>query len=217
MIIFIKKDKIVEKCSVEINKEELEKLRIEIIEKCSEIVHHEYDLSSRLPEDFVDDSLKIRNFKETKIGERDIDPRKSPIKKLYHYSYDQLEYPYLITIINNMLKGKESAIEEILNPDFSKERKSIDEKIKELQEELNSKKLSVSEEILVLNRIKKLLETKKLNENQESVLEYYDKVKNLITLTRIDFINVEQLKRIYDFFEIKELKAIKNKTYQLKK
>lgn len=220
MILFIKKEDRIDKFLVEFNSEELEKIRIEIIEKCSELVHHEYECSGSLPKDFADNPLKIRNFKETKIGKKEHETIKHgyTVEKQYHYSYDELEYPYLVTLINRILKGDVSAVYEILNPDFNKERKSFDERISEITNEINDSNLDNNRKISKLNRVKKLIENKELNKNQESVLEYYEKVKELIILTRIDLINIKSLERIIDFFDIEQnTTIIKTKIYELKK
>lgn len=219
MILFLKDEKRIKKYLVEFNKEELEKIKIEIIDKCSELVHHEYDCAGSLSKNFGDDPLRIRNFRETKIGKKIQETKPGyGVEKQYHYSYDELIYPYLVTLISRVLKGDVSAVYEILNPDFSKERKSFDERISELTKEIEESNLDNYTKISKLNKIKKLIENKEINKDQKSVIEYYEKVKELITLTFVDYINIEQLERINEFLGVKYSDSkSKPKIYELKK
>ena len=61
MYYYVYKDKCVEKYLVNFSKEEIEKLKLEIINNCSEIEHREYD-GTHGPNYF--DYLRIRNYKE---------------------------------------------------------------------------------------------------------------------------------------------------------
>jgi len=218
MILFLKEEDKIKKYLVYFNREELEKIRIEIIDKCSELVHHEYEYSGRLSSTFADDYLKIRNFKETKIGEEENKKCDFSVKKMYHYSYDELIYPYLVTIINGILNGDISSVYELLNPNFDKERKSFDERISNLNEEISNGNIDNNSRISKLNKLKKLITDKELNKNQQSVFDYYEKVRKLIVLTCIDYIDIEQFERISKFLDVKFTDSkSKPKIYELKK
>ena len=59
------------KYEVVIDKELLSKLKYEIIEKCSIIIHKDYQ-DTYLPKMYgIDDYLKYRNYSEVKIGVRE--------------------------------------------------------------------------------------------------------------------------------------------------
>ena len=66
-----------------------------------------------------------------------------------------------------------------------------------------------------LNNLQRLVELKELNKNQKSVIPYYDKVRELITLEYVDSITKEELEKVNQFFENrvdlnKQLKKINN-------
>ena len=84
-------------------------LRSEIIDNCSEVVHHHIALAiSPIA------SESIRNIKKgDKINASSI---------LYNYDYDEYVFPYLVTLIDAILNGQTDAINEIINPNKDKEK-----------------------------------------------------------------------------------------------
>lgn len=177
MYYFLEQKYTIEKYFVSFSKEELENLKIEIINKCSEIEHYEYD-GTEGPNKF--DYLQIRNYHEKFIRIRESrDNLQWPDQKLYHYSYDKYNYPTLVTAIDN---------------------------------------LNITEKKEKLNNLQRLIELKELNKNQKSVIPYYDKVRELITLEYVDSITKEELEKVNQFFEnrvdlnkqLKKTKILKN-------
>lgn len=201
MIYFDKQEDKIEKYLVEFDQEELQKLKIEIINNCSEITHREYDGTV---EPNYYDYLKIRNFKRRKIGTKEHnDSLYYPNKTLYHFSFDEYEYPYLVTLIEKILAGKTEAILEIFIPNTTKEKESLKTRIYKLTKEVDN--LSASELIKnysKLDKLQKLTKKLEINKNQKSVLEYYQKVQTLLTFKLIDSIELSSISRIEDFFEI---------------
>ena len=206
MYYFLEQKYTIEKYFVSFSKEELEKLKIEIINKCSEIEHYEYD-GTEGPNKF--DYLQIRNYHEKFIR----------IQKLYHYSYNKYNYPTLVTAIDNLLNGNVQALDVIYNQNPEITIKTIDERITETSGELTAiDNLNITEKKEKLNNLQRLVELKELNKNQKSVIPYYDKVRELITLEYVDSITKEELEKVNQFFEnrvdlnkqLKKTKILKN-------
>lgn len=125
MYYFLEQKYTIEKYFVSFSKEELEKLKIEIINKCSEIEHYEYD-GTEGPNKF--DYLQIRNYHEKFIRIRESrDNLQWPDQKLYHYSYDKYNYPTLVTAIDNLLNGNVQALDVIYNQNSEITIKTIDD------------------------------------------------------------------------------------------
>ena len=98
-------------------------------------------------------------------------------------------------------------------------QKTIDERITETSGELNAiDNLNITEKKEKLNNLQRLVELKELNKNQKSVIPYYDKVRELITLEYVDSITKEELEKVNQFFEnrvdlnkqLKKTKILKN-------
>ena len=217
MYYFLEQKYTIEKYFVSFSKEELEKLKIEIINKCSEIEHYEYD-GTEGPNKF--DYLQIRNYHEKFIRIRESrDNLQWPDQKLYHYSYDKYNYPTLVTAIDNLLNGNVQALDVIYNQNSEITIKTIDERITETSGELTAiDNLNITEKKEKLNNLQRLVELKELNKNQKSVIPYYDKVRELITLEYVDSITKEVLEKVNQFFEnrvdlnkqLKKTKILKN-------
>ena len=97
--------------------------------------------------------------------------------------------------------------------------KTIDERISETSGELTAiDNLNITEKKEKLNNLQRLIELKELNKNQKSVIPYYDKVRELITLEYVDSITKEELEKVNQFFEnrvdlnkqLKKTKILKN-------
>jgi len=201
MYYFVKKDNLIEKYEVTYDKEEMEKLRIEIINKCSEIEHLEYE-STDGPT-YNDDLLHIRNLEIVKTGVKKYNDFYSADEDIFHYSYDYYDYPYLVNLINLLSMDNVHALHSILNPDYSNEKEPIDLRIKKVTQKLNrivsTKNKNKS---TLLSELQELIEKAELNENQISVKEYYPKVQELIHLKLFDTIEISELERIKSFFKI---------------
>ena len=122
------KDNIVEKYKVSFNSKEVEKFKNKIINDCSEIVHENY--TSDYYVCFSKDEI-IRNYKETKVGQKEYFEE---IRTVYEYSYDRYVVPYLVKLLNKLLKG-ENILTEILTYK-TLDKLPIDIKIDDLEKEL---------------------------------------------------------------------------------
>jgi len=199
MYYFKVKENVVEKYLVNFSKEEIEELRALIINRCSEIVHREYT-GCKGPNQF--DYLRIRNYKQKYVGLKEARDYYSPDREMYQFSYDEYQYPYLVDVIDRLLKGSENAIATILEDSFESKEKSIPERIKKASEELDAiDNLDINKKRAKLDELQELLKLQKLNENQEPIGPYHEKLKDLISLELVDKITTEEIERVENFFE----------------
>jgi len=204
MLYFVKKGNRIEKYEATYDKAEMEKLKYEIIENCSEIIHHSYDDTTGPDED---DYLRTRNLIKTKVGIRehndfyDIAP-----ETVYHFEYDEYEFPYLVSLIDMLLHNNAGALDMILNPDFSYEPESFEKRINDLMKKASRiSNRKTKEKIAILEDLARLTNQSELNANQKSVKEYYPIVQKLINLRIIDSIQLTELEKIQSFFEIESI------------
>lgn len=208
MIYFMDEGKKRKKYEIVVDKNGLEKLKVEIINNCSMIIHHDCN-TTETPNYY--DILRIRNYSDEKIGIYESNDFYASRETLYHVIYDEYKYPYLIELIDRLLNNDEEALDEILNPNFEKEQISIDKMINILEEKYNS--ISLSEIVVkreILEKLSQLYKLKELNKNQISVIGYYSKVKNFIKLKLIDDIDIELINRV-NKFNTKPKTYVKNK------
>lgn len=199
MYYFIDKKETIEKYSVSFSKEELEKLKIEVINNCSEIEHHEYE-GTHGPNEF--DYLRIRNYKERFVRvDESRDSLQWPDQRVYHYSYDEYKFPELVSVIDELLNGNVLVLDTIFNTNPESKGKTIDEKIRKASEELDAiDNLKITKKREKLDELQKLIELKKLNKKQKSVVPYYARLRELITLDLVDTITKEEIERVNQFF-----------------
>lgn len=198
MFYYLKKKGNLEKYTVDIDYDALKRLRLEIIFRCSEISHIEQNTTTT-PNYF--DYERIQNYTEKKVGRTD-GGFYTPAEDIYHVSYDYYEHPYLISIIDRLLKDDKSAISEILKPDYSKERDSFEKRISCLENEINNiPTCNTSAKVSKLKELEELIKKAELNKKQASVKRYYSKVKKLITFTLVDTMSSKDIQKVGDFIE----------------
>lgn len=208
MIYFMDEGKKRKKYEIVVDKNGLEKLKVEIINNCSMIIHHDCN-TTKTPNYY--DILRIRNYSEEKIGIHKPNDFYASCETLYHVAYDEYKYPYLIELIDRLLNNDEEVLDEILNPNFEKEQISIDKMINILEEKYNSISLcEIGAKREILEKLSQLYKLKELNKNQISVIEYYSKVKNFIKLKLIDYMDIELIDRV-NKFNTKSKTYVKNK------
>ena len=186
------KDNIVEKYKVSFNSKEVEKFKNKIINDCSEIVHENY--TSDYYVCFSKDEI-IRNYKETKVGQKEYFEE---TRTVYEYSYDRYVVPYLVKLLNKLLKG-EDVLTEILTYK-TLDKLPIDIKIDDLQKELKYiADTNTKEKIEKLKKLEKLLEAKKLNKNQKPLSLYRDELTSLFNFKLVDTLTLEELNKFQKF------------------
>ena len=196
MFYFRKNDEVIEKYQVSFDKDELEKLKKEIIDNCSYIKHEEYesDYSPRFTDEI------IRNFTYTPTGKEK--EYFEETRDIYLYSYDEIKPPYLVKLIDQLLNGNSSAIDGILNYDIST-KSTIDDRIDLINQEFN--KIAPEDIIKKKEKLKELedlLKAKELNKNQQSIDIYYNQLIGLIKFDLVDSLSISELGRIESFLEI---------------
>ncbi len=192
MFYFKVDNEVVEKYQVNYNKEEIEKLRENIIHNCSHIVHREY--YNHYPPHFTDKSL-IFNFKSMFAFEKEYFEE---TKDIYLYTFDEYEPPSLIKLVDRLLKEDATVIDEILNYKVE-DKVSFNEEINKVnQEYLNAN--NVFERQQRLKELENLLNQKNLNKNQQSTYIYYQKLLSLIKFELIDTLSLEYIQRVEDFY-----------------
>lgn len=209
---YSKCDDKIRKLDVRFDIEKLEKLKQEIIKSCSLITHFEYD-ATVFPE-----SNKVRNVENLKfelIGNRD--EFNFPDRNVYHFSFDEYRFPYLVRLINELQSGNSDALYEIINPNYKMEKFAFKENIEKLNNETinklvkeinNMDNTKFDEKIIKLNNLKELIKQKEMNKDRIPVCLYYIKVRSLIKLTRIDEYDYNLFKQNYDFLRTKNNKNI---------
>lgn len=169
---------------VEIDLEKIKQLREEIISKCSVVEHRNYE-SINVPK--TEDFKYIKNYKQTKIGEKPAIDIYSEDQDIYSFDYDYYNYPVLVLLIDKLLLGDTTVIDDIKNPkefdvediDFViSEYKNM---IKELNEE-NDIFITVNKLNSKLKRLETYKQNKPLNKDRISVKKYYPKVFECIKL-----------------------------------
>ena len=191
---FIEKDNVVEKYDVLVDEFKLQELRLEIINNCSEIIHHDY-IASEGPTDY--DFLRIRNLKEQKMSHSSY---KNPI---YHITYDEYIFPYLVNIIDHILQEDDDIIDELVHPDYSKEESYIMNRKKEIIMDLFlNDDVEFSRKEKGLAEYKKLLDSEKLNSDRKDVKPYYQQVANCITFMLESIMKKEQIDEVLQFLEL---------------
>lgn len=199
MIYFKKNNDVLEKYQVSFDRDEIEKLKQEIIDKCSFITHREYesDYSPRFDKNEI-----IRNFSYISTGKEK--EYFEETREIYLYSYDEYEVPYLVKLINELLSGETKAIDKILNYGSFIHEKTIDEKILYLNQEFNDIDLeNITKRINKLKEIEELLKSKELNKNQQSIEIYYNQLLKLIRFKLIDLVSISDIEKVESFFDIK--------------
>ena len=162
---------------INIDKYELKKLRNEVINNCSLIVHTEYN-SDYAPT--IDQSL-VRNYKEKFVCKKEYFEE---TRDVIHYSYDKLIPPKLVALIDRLLNDDPTAVHDIRNYDYKSETtidKMIEEKNKELE---NTDEKMSNKRIMILQELKKLAHDKGLNKNQQSTEEYYGRLWSFTKYSR---------------------------------
>jgi len=212
MFYFVKIGKYVKKYKVNFEKKELQRLRLEIINNCSEVIHR---VHNSVDSQEYYDCLRFRKFRRDKIGTVEVNGEE---KNVFHFSYDEYIFPYLVSIIDQILLGNSEAITKIVDPDFSKEPPTVFERKKIILSKLEKFNKDISKADSIENFIEReknisklhldlqvIIANDKLNRSQKSVLGYYSKVLEILNFKLVDTLDLNDKSRIKEFFDIKEI------------
>lgn len=210
------------KYKISLDEIRLKNLRKEIIENCSTIIHKKYETCNP-PKDRYNYE-KIRNYNEKKIGEYEYRDYLD-VQDIYLVEYFYYEHPTLVRLIEELLKGNNSVINEIKNPKIENidEEEIILKEQKEIIELLNNNKNNdISKQLYLLKENQKKLEDynkrKELNQNQISPKKYYKEVFDCITFEEISKIKLKHILEIQEFLLDSNIETIDlecNKILQL--
>lgn len=160
-------------------RDKLLKIRNEVIESCSEIIHYDYE-DTNGPS--IRSSLKIRNFISFPISKSS-----RTEGKVYRFVYEEYKFPYLVYIIDRILKNDRNAIDELYNMDFSKEIIPFENKIEKISCELDSiPNRNIKDKKAKLEELENLLVHAEYNKRQVSIVPYYQMVIDLLEMHKIN-------------------------------
>jgi len=216
MYYFRKEEHFIVKYSVMIDEEKLKKLRWEIIDKCSLIIHKCYKTTHR-PNEF--DYAHIRNYKEKLVGVIEYNDFYSMPEDQYLVEYDYYEHSSLVSLIDKLLEGNINVIEENIKiikkikklqelniqTHIQKEETELLKEQNEIINNLNNAEINDrTKYIELLNQSHKKLndfqKKKELNKNQIPEIIYCSKVLECITLRKIGIIELTKVLQIQRFF-----------------
>lgn len=210
MIYFKNNDDEIRKYRVDLDKEEIEKLKIKIINDCSFIEHKEYesDNGPRLI------NKPIKNFNGIYTGKKQ--EYFEGTREIYLYSYDEYNPPYLVELIDELLNGNSNVIDKILNYDTST-KSTIDDKINSVNQEL----IKIRPEDITkikekLKELEDLLKIKELNKGQQGIELYYNQLLELIKFNLVDSLPIGELNKVESFLEIQLTDKIKTSNSKAK-
>lgn len=216
------KDYIV-KYEITLNKEELESLKLEIINKCSHITHKHYKTTNT--PDWLFDYIHIRNYNEKKIGEIVYDDfYYTRIEDEYEVDYNYYEDPILIKYIDLLIQGDTNVIEQIKNFKIKEKNKEEillkkEQRILKSINNLSTKNISnkISDLKQIQEELLKYKEEKELNKNQVSPELYKDKVLSCINYKEIDKLPIDVVLNVQNFLSCCSEKTIDSKLNKILK
>ena len=209
MYYFKKEDEFIVKYNVILDVEKLKKLRWEIIDKCSIIIHKCYK-TTHTPNEY--DYEHIRNYKEKKVGVIEYNDFYSMPEDQYLVEYDYYEHSPLVSLIECLLEGNINILEEItklqqsnIQSEIQKEELELVKEQNEIINNLNSVEVSDRNKYIeMLNHSQKKLNDfqnkKELNKNQIPEIIYCSKILECITLRKIGIIELTEVLSIKQFF-----------------
>ena len=107
---------------------------------------------------------------------------------IYHFDYDVNYLPYLLSLLNDLLNGNASSIEEILYPNFEREFIPIRAEIQDKEEQYRNLNLQekniVERKLQVLKELEELLLKVKSGDYEIPIRKYYEEVQKLMTIKR---------------------------------
>lgn len=154
-------------------REELMRIRLEVIERCSEVIHHDYEATNG-PN--TSNPFKIRNYIHFPVNSKHHSEG-----RVFRFVYEEYRFPYLVKIIDKLLRGNYSVIEELENIDLSKEIVPFEEKLEILSSELDSiPNRNIREKRNKLDELEYYLTQSEYNKRQVSVIPYYQMVLDVV-------------------------------------
>lgn len=180
----------INQCSVNMDIKRLKELRNLIIDNCSEIKHVITE-SVDIPEE----GEQVYNLKYKMVGKK-YDDFSNKIRSLYFIEYDWYEYPKLVTIIDELLCGNVSVLDDFYN--ILNNIKSEDDVINQLYSELRKAHREGNNQMI--RKINGKINAIKKSKEKSPVKDYYLRVDEYINLKVLRSMSVNTLIRVEDFF-----------------
>jgi len=180
------KDNLVYKYEVILDDESLDKVRKEIIDKCSVIEH----VKMRTKWISFNDKDEFRNFKSTPLPNRFPQFEQNVEFREYEIEYDFYNFPNIIHLIRLLRQGHTNSIQKIENY-----TDDITDRINKIKAKRREEEHSSIDE---------------LNKNQISVNPYCKKLLDCITLNEVAVLPLEEVEKIANFLFHSESKTVQS-------
>ena len=194
--IVVNNDKI-KKYNVNFDKEVIINLKSKIIDECCEVKHETF-LDTYYPFAKTYDDCEYRNVKSLNNYHNSIN------NYVYNYEYDKYIYPYLVKIINRLLQGDKSSIEDLFKYKglYDYYIKDIDDMINKFIDELSDDEYDIDTKINKIELLKGLYVSKKAMVLNDKIKTYYDELQQLISFELIDEIELGDYQKINNMLDI---------------
>lgn len=197
-MIYVKEEGVLRKYKIEVDKENLESLKIKLINECSVIKHiKEKQREDNLTSDY--DFMHIRNYSKRfieRIDNRDF--YGPPMIDIYEVEYDLYKEPKIVKLVEEALNGNDEKALELLE---YKHEEEVHESLEEKLNALLSNKDNFKNNEKFIYETKTLLEDYKNTKYQKPVSTYLNDIKTCVKLVLIDEISYEDYLRVYNFVD----------------
>lgn len=200
MIYFKKeKDGSISKWDVTYDEEKLKLIREEVIDKFSDVFYHEHYLTK--------EELEII---ESNDIYKNIEKKQSSDNKFF-VTYEKYMYPRLVELIDSLLENDFSVLNEIETPIETKQNYYKD-MIESLNEEIDTiDNYDVNRKIKKLEELREMIYESKKNKEKKDISKYYDMVNDTINIQLLRNLNVNDVVKFEEFFDINTEEVIKTK------
>lgn len=191
------------KYEVKLDTEQLKYLRKEIVDNLSVIKHKDYETDGVPFSSFFTDN-DVRNYEATRTGKyKEYFEEDRPI---YRLKYDIYQHPKLANYIDMILEGNIKGLIKLLahKDSYLKEEEKYRETLDDLNIEFEQELIKSSRNIDNINKlsrkIKKLRNKEyKARKNRKIEMSYYNEVMNCLTLTEVDRIDKDTIRKVEKF------------------
>ncbi len=204
----IEKDKIV-RYEVFVKKEELEKLRMEIIQECSKIVHHkEHHWGSFINFLRIEDFCRYKNINEKFLRTEERYRFTGEYGDVYEVSYDEYIFPDVIKQIDSILESIEDEttckvegrrVNELLQYQVAPSDEIFPLSLDTWKEKIGRNTNDPASIRKDMEQIEDFLDFYELNKNQKPITPYLQKLQSCFHFQRINEIPIDDFVNVYLF------------------
>ena len=182
------------------DKKVLEEFKKEVIDRCSEITHYEYD-SDKFPE--RREYSEIRNFRYEVIGAKESDDGYYTKDYIYHIGFDEYKYPYLVCLLDRLLIHNDfNAIDEIFRGSKNETFVPFKDRINIVSNELDAiENTDIANKRAKLEELQALINAAKLNETQEPISDYYNELKSIMNIKYLGSLSYDVIDQVSEFLD----------------